>query len=451
MARSGSKLTFHERGQDHAVAPRGNPWPILVVDDDLQVHEMTRILLRDFAYEGRGFDVLSAYSAAEAADMLGGRSDIPVVLLDVVMETGDAGLRLVRRIRGDIGNRDIRIILRTGQPGEAPERDVVLAYDINDYKSKAELTAQKLFTSVVGGVRAWRDIVTIGRLNRELVDLNASLEVKVEQRTAELEASTAELGRAKDRAELALERETQAHGQLRQFLGMVSHEFRTPLAIIDSAAQMLMMRAERADTGMLPRLQTIRGAVGRLIDLITTCLADEQLESGRIVMQEQAFDLFPILIAAIEHHRAAAPDRIIDLVTRDSPPVWGDPGLMGLVLNNLIGNAVKYSTTDPVTVAVTPEHGGVAIAIGDHGIGIPSDDVPRIFERFFRASNTQTIAGSGIGLHMVRQIMDLHGGTLTVESQVGVGSCFTIWLRTPPRGFGSAGRRGTDDSPANKE
>jgi signal transduction histidine kinase len=426
MARGG-KLIFRQRDADR-MAPAA-AWPLLVVDDDPQVHDMTRVLLRDFVFEGRGFEVLPAFSAAEAAAMLAGRRDIPVVLLDVVMETVDAGLQLVRKIRDEQGNRDIRIILRTGQPGEAPERDVVLAYDINDYKSKAELTAQKLFTSVIGGVRAWRDIVTIGRLNRELTELNVSLESKVQQRTAEL-------GHAKDRAELALEREMQARSQLRQFLGMVSHEFRTPLAIIDSAAQMLTLRAEQSDAGLLPRLQTIRGAVSRLIDLLSTCLADEQLESGRIVLQEQAFTLAPILSAAVDHHRAASPRREIVATTPPCPAVWGDPSLLALVLNNLIGNALKYSTDGPVSIATIPERGGVSVAVTDTGIGIPADDIPRIFERFFRASNTQSIAGSGIGLHMVRQIMDLHGGTLSVDSQAGRGSTFTIWLRCPPRGRG---------------
>ncbi|MBK1837397.1 diguanylate cyclase [Azospirillum sp. YIM B02556] len=160
------------------------PWPILVVDDDEQVHAMTRVLLNDFEFDGRHFAVISAFSAAEARAILAQRSDVPVVLLDVVMETQDAGLRLVHYIRRDLGNRHIRIILRTGQPGQAPEREAIVAYDINDYKSKAELTAQKLFTSLVGAVRGWCDLVTIETLNQ-------SLERRVAERTAELERQTA--------------------------------------------------------------------------------------------------------------------------------------------------------------------------------------------------------------------------------------------------------------------
>ncbi len=412
-------------------APAQPPWPILVVDDDAQVHSMTRVLLRDFSFEGRPFDVLSAHSSQEAADVLAARPDIPVVLLDVVMESPDAGLKLVRHIREDMGNYRLRIILRTGQPGEAPERDVVLNYDINDYKSKSELTAQKLFTALVGAIRAWRDILAIRRLNDELADLNTSLEVKVAERTLELERSLHALAHAKERAEVALKRESEARTQLRQFLSMVSHEFRTPLAIIDSAAQLLTMRAEKTDTSMLPRLNGIRSAVQRLVELIATCLADEQLESGSIVIQERTLDLGPLLASTAAQHRAASPDREIQLDAQPSLAAWGDPSLLSLVLNNLVGNALKYSTTGPVEVRAFPDHDGISVEIRDHGIGIPAEDIPNIFNRFYRAGNTGTIGGSGIGLHMVRQIIDLHGGQISVRSREGQGSCFTIWLRCP--------------------
>lgn len=431
MAKDG-KLSLKTRPSG-APAAAATPWRVLVVDDDEQVHTMTRVLLRDFSFDGRGFEMLSAHSAAEGAARMAAHPDIPVALLDVAMESPDAGLKLVHHIRETLGNTQIRIILRTGQPGEAPERDVVLAHDINDYKSKSELTAQKLFTALVGAIRAWRDISTIARLNQELSGLNASLEDKVARRTAELEESRDALARARDRAELALTRETEAKQELRQFLSMVSHEFRTPLAIIDSAAQMLMMRAEKADSAALPRLETIRGAVQRLVDLIATCLADEQLESGRIILQERSLALEPLLEAAVAHHRAATSGRELTLSLGQLPPVWGDTGMLALVFNNLVGNALKYSVSGPVNIAARPDHGGIAVDISDCGIGIPEDDLPRIFDRFFRAGNTTNIAGSGIGLHMVRQIVELHGGSIAVDSRVGDGSTFTVRLRRAPR------------------
>ncbi len=141
--------------------PAGAPWPILVVDDDREIHAMTRRVLRDVRYRDRGLHFLSAYSAQEAELLLRNEPGVALVLLDVVMESDDAGLKLVRVIREQLGNRVIRIVLRTGQPGQAPEREVILNYDINDYKAKTELTAQKLFTSVIASLRAYEDITNL--------------------------------------------------------------------------------------------------------------------------------------------------------------------------------------------------------------------------------------------------------------------------------------------------
>ena len=137
------------------------PWLILIVDDDPAIHATTKMVLRGFSFEGRPAQFLSAATAAEARGVLRDNPAIAVILLDVVMESDDAGLRLVRYIRSELSNRRVRIILRTGQPGQAPERDVILSYDINDYKSKTELTAQKLFTSVVAALRGYQDITAI--------------------------------------------------------------------------------------------------------------------------------------------------------------------------------------------------------------------------------------------------------------------------------------------------
>ncbi|MFS1704782.1 response regulator, partial [Alteromonas sp. AMM-1] len=121
-------------------------WKVLIVDDEPEVHAVTRLALNDFTLNGRALTFLSAYDGEEARRMFREHNDIAVVLLDVVMESDDAGLRVADYIRNDLENHFTRIILRTGQPGQAPEKDVIINYDINDYKSKTELTAQKLFT-----------------------------------------------------------------------------------------------------------------------------------------------------------------------------------------------------------------------------------------------------------------------------------------------------------------
>ncbi|WP_019644392.1 DUF3369 domain-containing protein [Novispirillum itersonii] len=153
-------------------------WKILVVDDEPEVHAMTAMVMADITYRGRGVVMLSAYSAAEAQQVLAAHQDIACILLDVVMESEDAGLRLVRHIREEIVNTRVRIILRTGQPGQAPERDVIINYDINDYKAKTELTAQKLFTAVISSLRSYEDIMAL-EMNRQglqrIIDASASL------------------------------------------------------------------------------------------------------------------------------------------------------------------------------------------------------------------------------------------------------------------------------------
>jgi signal transduction histidine kinase/DNA-binding response OmpR family regulator len=137
------------------------PWQILIADDEDEVHQITTVALADVVFKGRKLSFLHAHSAFEAKQMLLANPDIAVILLDVVMEQDNAGLRLVREIRETMGNRRLRIVLRTGQPGQAPERDVVIDHDINDYKSKTELTRQKLLTCVISALRSFDDIVSL--------------------------------------------------------------------------------------------------------------------------------------------------------------------------------------------------------------------------------------------------------------------------------------------------
>ena len=150
------------------IPERAGAWTIAVVDDDAAVHEGTRYALAGYELDGRSLEILSAYSAQEARLLLAGRRDVAVVLLDVVMETDDAGLQLVDYIRRELKEETARIILRTGQPGQAPERRVIVDYDINDYKAKTELTADKLFTSLTAALRAYQQLQRLNETRRGL-------------------------------------------------------------------------------------------------------------------------------------------------------------------------------------------------------------------------------------------------------------------------------------------
>ncbi len=137
------------------------PWRVLIADDDREIHTVTKLALSGVLIEGRSLEFLNAYSAEEAIEILRNEDDIAVLLLDVVMESEDAGLRAVKSIREELKNEHIRIVLRTGQPGYAPEEKVITDYDINDYTMKNELTRNKLLTTVVTALRSYRQICTI--------------------------------------------------------------------------------------------------------------------------------------------------------------------------------------------------------------------------------------------------------------------------------------------------
>ncbi len=164
-------------------------WKVAVIDDDHAVHEGTRFALSDYNLNGQTLEILSAYSAAEGRTLMRAHPDIAAVLLDVIMETDAAGLDLVEFIRNEIKNETVRIILRTGQPGQAPERRVIVDYDINDYKAKTELTADKLFTSLTAALRSYQQLERMVQTRRGLeiiIDAASTLyDFKSMQRLAE--------------------------------------------------------------------------------------------------------------------------------------------------------------------------------------------------------------------------------------------------------------------------
>jgi len=144
------------------------PWKVAIVDDEEQVHSVTKLVLKNFSFDGRELELLHAYSAKEAIQLFSQHDDIAICLLDVVMETDSAGLDVVSNIRDELHNNYTRIVLRTGQPGQAPEANVIKIYDINDYKDKTELTNLKLHTLIYSCLRAYRDIISLNQTRKGL-------------------------------------------------------------------------------------------------------------------------------------------------------------------------------------------------------------------------------------------------------------------------------------------
>jgi response regulator RpfG family c-di-GMP phosphodiesterase len=157
-------------------SPKLPPWKVLLVDDEPDIHDITRLTLARFRLDGRALTFLHAYSGAQAKEVLARESDIALVFLDVVMEREDSGLEVARWMRQDLDNQFTRIVLRTGQPGQAPEERVIVDYDINDYKEKTELDRTKLFTTTFAALRAYRDIMKVEEARQQQVHYREGLE-----------------------------------------------------------------------------------------------------------------------------------------------------------------------------------------------------------------------------------------------------------------------------------
>lgn len=159
-------------------APQSSHWKIMIVDDDPAIHDVTKLALTGFEFAGKGLEFSHCYSGGEAMQAIVEEEDTALMLLDVVMENDHAGLEVARYVREEAKNPNVRIVLRTGQPGQAPERKVISEYDINDYKEKTELTAHKLYTLLYSSLRSYRDITTIEASKRglsQVLDATASI------------------------------------------------------------------------------------------------------------------------------------------------------------------------------------------------------------------------------------------------------------------------------------
>ncbi|MGK7910601.1 MAG: diguanylate cyclase [Synechococcus sp.] len=194
----GDVLIFVDEDTETTAVPPSTdrpPWKVLVVDDEEQVHAVTHLALRNFAFDDRPVELISAYSEEEAKTILARTPDIAVLLLDVVMDTEKSGLEVVKYARETLHNHLLRIVLRTGQPGIVPETSIIDAYDINDYRNKTELTQQRLFSVTITSLRTYKGMLNVEEsrreieaLNRKLRHINENLEELVIARTRELEA-----------------------------------------------------------------------------------------------------------------------------------------------------------------------------------------------------------------------------------------------------------------------
>jgi two-component system, OmpR family, sensor kinase len=220
----------------------------------------------------------------------------------------------------------------------------------------------------------------------------------------------------------------------RNFISMASHEFRTPITIIDGHAQRLISLKDKLDsTALVERARKIRHAVRRITHLIQNMIDSMRMIDGdvKLYFHPEKIDLVPVLREVCQLHREIAPQAQILEGTAQPERIHvnGDANLLFQAISNLLSNAIKYSPDGGlITVAVECADGTVTIGVKDRGIGISQADCGRLFERYFRGGNAAGIVGTGIGLYFVRTVMELHGGEIQVESREGEGSRFSMRL-----------------------
>src|ERR1700721_1986711 len=236
--------------------------------------------------------------------------------------------------------------------------------------------------------------------------------------------------------------EIRATAQQRNFVTMTSHEFRTPLTVIDAQAQRLIKLKDRlAPNDLLERALRIRSAVTRLTGIMASLLGASLLLDGQAVYRPSDFAPAALLHEVCQLHRETTRSADIREDFAELPSLMhGDRKLLFALFSNLLSNALKYSAPgDPVEVTAYRDPGeNIAVRIRDRGIGIPERDRAHLFERYFRGANAVGVAGSGVGLHLVAMVLELHGGTIEVDSSEGVGSTFAVHLPAPAAAAESA-------------
>jgi signal transduction histidine kinase/DNA-binding NarL/FixJ family response regulator len=394
-------------------------WKVLVVDDEEDVHSVTRMALKGFTFKEKEIQFLHTYSAKETKKILPGNPDISLIFLDVVMETNNAGLDLVKHIRNKLNNHLTQIVLRTGYPGQAPEREVIVEYEINDYKTKTELTTFKLFTVTLASLRAYDSMI-------HLENLRQNLEVKVRERTAELERKNYQI--------------MEMDQMKTRFFSNVSHEFRTPLTLILSPLESMLMKEnlEEKDRDNLEMMY--RNAV-RLLGLINQLLDLSKIDAGRLKVELIEYDIYKVLRMIARSFAPLAERKKIDYrveIPDGELITYFDRDKLEKIITNLLTNAFKF----------TPEKGKVSckiklndkkegmiknsleIIVQDSGRGIPAEQLEKIFDRFYQVADTwkNGISGTGIGLSLTKELITLQRGEIVVESKPNEGSRFIIKL-----------------------
>ncbi len=352
------------------------PWRVLIVDDEPDVHTMTRMVLGDFTFEGRSLEFLSAFSGEESLEIMKKEPELAIILLDVVMETNTAGLDVARQIRDLLNNRFIRIILRTGQPGFAPEHKVITELDINDYWQKAEITSQRLATSMTTALRSYRDLQKIEQNRTSLARMAMSVAHQIRNRTMTING----------------------------FANLASRK------ISDQPDAIKYLETISEETGRLEQI------VDSVSDFAAISYCDHSDTELRVIADE---------VMEITREYAASLERNVEFeVILADTTIDAKPDLFKKVLEELLKNAVFFSdeASPRVKLEIKVDSNACNIAISDNGGGVNETELPFIFDPFF----TKRPEAVGMGLSIVDRIVSGYNWMLSVGRSEENGAMFSL-------------------------
>jgi signal transduction histidine kinase len=396
-------------------------WKVMIVDDEPDVHNMTRFVLGDFTYQDKGLKFLSAYSGKEAMRLIEENPDTALILLDVVMEQQDSGLMLVKYIRETLNNENVRIVLRTGQPGVAPQRETVKNFKINGYNEKNGMSDDDLYTTMVSSIRTYTE--------------KSELDNKLQLQHVALKE--------------AIKRGDAANIAKAAFLSTISHELRTPLTSISGFLEIL---EERFKKTLIPNLiniqdKEIREAIDfaleeigiisseseTLSSLVNELIELSNINSDSMRWKRERIDISSVFdnIALIVKPLADKKGLYIKSEIKDgSVYIIGDIAKITQVVRCLFDNAIKFTLNGGITYSVKEDASMALCTVSDTGNAIPSDKLEAIFEKFIQLSDvlTSKSKGSGLGLSITKEIIKLHDGCIRAESKEGVGNSFIFIL-----------------------
>lgn len=368
------------------------PWRVLIVDDEPAVHRITQLALDGFEYQGRSLEFLHAYTATQAIEILSQEpEDIALILLDVVMESDDAGFQVVHHVRQTQGNGNCRIILRTGQPGQAPARQVIREYDINDYHSKAELTAERMNTIVYTALSMFDQLRQLQLRERQL---------------------------------------EKAYADIEQLVYITSHDLQEPLLSITTLSQRLLdVNRQQLDNDGVRCIEFIEDAVVRMSGQVRALLDHAKLGEQRPL---ESVHIEKIVNDYRHEHAETLSQMRVRLDCAVMPPVQAQISKIRLLIHELLDNAIKFRRTDAqpkIRVESQSRHGEPVYCVADNGIGIAAEHLDKVFHVFQSIHPRGTYPGTGIGLAHCRKIVEQHGGRMWMDSRPGDGT--TVYFTLP--------------------